>query len=305
MNDTSGWIKIHRSILNWEWWDDHNTTRLFLYCLLEANHEDKKWHGENIERGTFITSLSHLSQNTGLSTQQIRTSLERLISTNEITKKTTNKLTKITICKYDIYQDVQQAEQQAEQQAIQQTNNKQITTTKEYKNIRNKEYKIEDTNVSLSDSKSDEEKIDYDGLIAYWNNTTNGIWGNLKNIENNRKKMVRARIREHGKKTFMFAIQKACQSSYLKSQTWFNFDWLIKPNNFDKLIAGNYNHDQQTQPQICNDNSQLGYMEQIDQQGNRFYMQGKMKVVVPLNAPPRPNSDRCYWSNTRQEWYYD
>ena len=155
MNDTSGWIKIHRSILNWEWWDDHNTTRLFLFCLLEANHEDKKWHGENIERGTFITSLSHLSQNTGLSTQQIRTSLERLISTSEITKKTTNKLTKITICKYDIYQDVQQAEQQIEQQAIQQTNNKQITTTKEYKNIRNKKYKKEDTNVSSKKQKFD------------------------------------------------------------------------------------------------------------------------------------------------------
>lgn len=133
-----GYIKIHRQMLEWEWWSDSNTTRLWLYLLLAANYEDKKWQGITIERGQLVTSLEHLSQQTGLSIQQVRTCIARLKTTNEITSKTTNKYSIITICKYVDYQVNENDEQQAEQQTMQQTNNKQITITKEIKNI-NKE----------------------------------------------------------------------------------------------------------------------------------------------------------------------
>ena len=99
-----GWIKIHRKIINWEWYDDINTKVLFLHLLLTANHEDKKWRGKIIKRGEKITSLSHLSEEIGLSVQQIRTSLSKLKSTNEITIKSTSKYTLISIEKYNDYQ---------------------------------------------------------------------------------------------------------------------------------------------------------------------------------------------------------
>ena len=170
-------------------------------------------------------------------------------------------------------------------------------------NIEDKIEKI-DANASLSDSKPDDEAINYDGLIKYWNEQTKGVWGKLNNIENNRKKMVRARIREHGKKSFMQAILMACQSSYLRGQTWFNFDWMIKPNNFDKLISGNYNHEEQAQQQLEVNKTRLGYNEAIDEQGNRYYLQGygKHKVIVPMDAPPRP-SETMFWSNFTKSWY--
>ena len=121
--DTSGWVKLHRSILQWEWWDEPNTARLFIYCLLKANPTDKQWHGQTIERGSFLTSLASIVKETKLTTQQVRTSLDRLKSTNEITKQSTNGVTKIIITNYDNYQDTQQAKQQG----FQQTSNKQIT----------------------------------------------------------------------------------------------------------------------------------------------------------------------------------
>lgn len=99
-----GWIKIHRKIINWEWYDDINTKVLFLHLLLTANHQNKKWRGQIIKRGQKITSLSHLSKETGLSLQQIRTSLNKLKSTNEITIKSTSKYTLISIEKYSDYQ---------------------------------------------------------------------------------------------------------------------------------------------------------------------------------------------------------
>jgi len=99
-----GWIKIHRKIINWEWYDDINTKVLFLHLLLTANHEDKKWRGQIIKRGQKITSLSHLAKELGLTVKQIRVSLNKLKETNEITNKGTNKFTLITIEKYNDYQ---------------------------------------------------------------------------------------------------------------------------------------------------------------------------------------------------------
>ena len=101
----AGWIKIHRKMVDWEWYHDINTKTLFLHLLLTANHDSKKWQGYLIERGQKITSINHLSSETNLSPQQVRTSLKKLKSTNEITIKTTNKNTLITILKYSDYQD--------------------------------------------------------------------------------------------------------------------------------------------------------------------------------------------------------
>jgi hypothetical protein len=100
-----GWIKIWRSFLKWEWWDDHNTTRLFIYLLLAANYENKKWHGFPVDRGQLITSFANLHKTTGLSVRSIRTCINRLKTTNELTIKTTKKYTIITLCNYDYYQD--------------------------------------------------------------------------------------------------------------------------------------------------------------------------------------------------------
>lgn len=78
---------------------------LFIYLILSANHEPKKWRGITVERGQLITSRKKISEETGLSHQIIRTCIERLKSTSEITSKSTSKYTIITICNYGNYQD--------------------------------------------------------------------------------------------------------------------------------------------------------------------------------------------------------
>ncbi|KAF0130029.1 MAG: hypothetical protein FD155_1815 [Bacteroidetes bacterium] len=125
----TGWIKLHRSILKWEWWDDHNTFRLFTYLLLTVNFEEKKWHGKTIYPGEIVTSLQKLSLETGLSVRQIRTSLTKLFSTNEVTSKNHPGYRVITISNYNKYQSatsIPTSERQA--------SDKRATTTKEYKN---------------------------------------------------------------------------------------------------------------------------------------------------------------------------
>ena len=85
-------------------------------------------------------------------------------------------------------------------------------------------------------------RIDYGKLAQYWNEKTKGVFGIVESIENNRRKIVRARIRDKGKKAFMEAIDKVCASTFLAGAAWFNFDWLIRPNNFDKVMSGNFDN---------------------------------------------------------------
>lgn len=125
MTNQQGWIKLHRQILEWEWYSDNNCFRLFLHLLLKANHKEKRFKGLELKTGSIITSRDLLARETGLSSQQIRTALSKLISTNEITSVTSSQGTIIQIVRYEKYQ-VATNEITNEQP----TNNQQVTTNK-------------------------------------------------------------------------------------------------------------------------------------------------------------------------------
>lgn len=100
----SGWIKIHRQILDWEWYSDINAFRLFMHLILKANHKEKKFKGLVLNAGSVVTSRDILAIEIGLSVQQIRTALNKLKSTNEITIKSNSQGTVIQIVNYSKYQ---------------------------------------------------------------------------------------------------------------------------------------------------------------------------------------------------------
>jgi len=171
----SGWIKIHRSILDWEWYEDTNTFRLFIHLILKANHKDKNYKGKLIKRGSLVTGRELLSVETGLSIQQIRTCLERLKSTNEITIKSSSKGTEIQVVKYNEYQLVTN-----DVTNNQPTSNQQVTTNKNVKNIKNeKEY-------------SNIESIDFDVLLKFINDSFDR---KFRLINDKAKKQFKARLK--------------------------------------------------------------------------------------------------------------
>lgn len=177
----SGWIKLHYKIADWEWYKDTNTMRLFLHILLKANYTAKRWQGLDILPGQFVTSRETLAFETGLSEQQIRTSLNKLKSTSEITSTTTSKYTLITVSNWIEYQ---QGNQPINQQSTsnQPADNQQVTTTKEYK----KEIKKEDNNIELL-SKEKPKKISINELsvdsIAQWLNQKRALGKYLSHDE--------------------------------------------------------------------------------------------------------------------------
>ena len=136
----SGWIKIHRQIIDWEWFTDTTTFRVFLQLLLKANHKEKKYRGMVLKVGTIITSRDILAFETSLSVQQVRTALDKLKSTNEITIKTSSQGTIIEVVNYSKYQIVTN-----EVTNKQPTSNQQVTTNKNEKKEKNEKEVILDS----------------------------------------------------------------------------------------------------------------------------------------------------------------
>ncbi len=132
MESKNTFIKLNRKILDWEWYKDANTFKLFIHLLLTANVKDKKWQGIIVKRGELITSIPNLSKSTGLSAQEVRTAIKHLILTGEITDSSSPRFRIISIKNYGKYQDVNR---QTNRQLTdcQQTPNRQLTATKESK----------------------------------------------------------------------------------------------------------------------------------------------------------------------------
>lgn len=101
-----GWVKIHRRILDWEWYSDLPARTLFLHLILTVNHTDASFRNRPIIRSQRWTSIGHLASETGLSVKQVRAAIEKLESTGEIDTQGASDGTMITICKYDSYQEI-------------------------------------------------------------------------------------------------------------------------------------------------------------------------------------------------------
>lgn len=137
------YIKLSRNILSWEWYGNINTCRLFIHMLLKANWKEGKFEGKTIPRGSFVSSLPKLAEETALTIREVRTAISHLKSTGELTCKSYSKYTVFTVKNYCLYQI---SDTQNDRQATgKRHSNDILTTTIEEK----KEGNIkEDTNVS-------------------------------------------------------------------------------------------------------------------------------------------------------------
>lgn len=99
-----GYIKIHRKFRDWEWYSEPVVKDVFLHLLITASWEDSRYKGHEIKAGQTIITVSGLASELGVSTRQVRTAIEKLESTGEITRKTTNRFTVVTVENWSLYQ---------------------------------------------------------------------------------------------------------------------------------------------------------------------------------------------------------
>ena len=102
----NGYVKLYRSLLKWEWYDDVNTKVVFLHLLLTVSIEDSRWHGTVIRRGSRVSSYAVLAKETRLSVDMVRTAIKHLESTGEVTRYKYPKYTVFAINNFDKFQSV-------------------------------------------------------------------------------------------------------------------------------------------------------------------------------------------------------
>ena len=158
-------IYLWRSILDTSFYKNPLTCHLAIHLMLSAAWKDHKIMvgGKEvlIMRGQVPTGRNKLSDETGLSPQNIRTCLKHLKKCGFLTIKSTKQLSIITLCKYNSYQTHQPTTQPSKQP----TPNQRLTNDQPLQNKGNKgnNKKIygEFKNVRLTDEEFEKLKIKF------------------------------------------------------------------------------------------------------------------------------------------------
>ena len=90
---SEGWIKLHRSIKDWQHYQEPTVMLVWIDLLLSAN-----------ARGELFTSVAVVSKRTGLDAKTIRKALDKLESSGEIVKAGSTNGTEIVIQNFSKYQ---------------------------------------------------------------------------------------------------------------------------------------------------------------------------------------------------------
>lgn len=274
-----GWIRLHRKIAEWEWFDNANMVQLFIYLLAKANATNKTWQGISINRGQVVCSQQAITTNLGMQRQTLRTCLKKLERTGEITIKSTKRFTLITICKYDDYQYVDGGSQPTTNQEV--TNNQPTTNH----NVRIQKERIERKNSSLrsefskagpathtreGEAGTDEKSQGVVSTEAEQGGSAEAAEGapnapqpeavmelfnaavrdkripKIAKMTERRASAIHARVSEYGSEAIATVIAKAATSVFLNGggakQFVATFDWIFLPNNFPKILEGNFDN---------------------------------------------------------------
>ncbi len=127
-------MKLYRDILDWEWYSDMNTFRVYIHMILSANWQDGRFRGVEIRRGSLVSSYAKLAEATGLSEKNVRTAIKHLEKTGEVASRGYNKFSIFTLKNYDKYQGMG-----VEGTSDGHTTGEQVATIEEVKKERNKE----------------------------------------------------------------------------------------------------------------------------------------------------------------------
>jgi hypothetical protein len=246
MNDNLGWIKLHRALLDKTIWQNSTPEQktILITLLLMANHEPNQWEWKGkkyiVKSGEFITSLEKIVAKCGkgITTQNVRSALKRFEKLQFLTNESTKQNRLIKIENWSLYQDEENQPNKATNKEVtndQQRPNKEVTTNKNDKNDKN------DKNIfnNLSIDKL------FVPLIQKWNELPDTISKiSTMKKDTQRYKMLTQRINEYGADKVLEAIEQIKRSSFLLGKNdrgWtITFEWFVKPNNFIKVLEGNY-----------------------------------------------------------------
>ena len=242
MDDNKGWIKVFRQLRDcWVWkTKPFSKGQAWIDLLLKANHKDTKilFNGNltTIKRGQILTSIRKLVDEWGWSKNTVTKFLNLLEDDGMLTRESDNHRTLITIENYSVFQCVEDTESPQNDTHPNPHSNPQgshtLTTNKNDKNDKNVNNNISSSLHSVVDA--------WNSLSEYGIKSISKLTSGTKRYDN-----LVARLKKYGLDDVIKAIENIKHSDFLQGNTgnWFiTFDWFVKPNNFPKVLEGNYNN---------------------------------------------------------------
>lgn len=245
----NGWIKLHRKMKDWGWWASPNHRVLFTELLIRATHKHSIWRNVQLEPGQLVTGRKQLAKWTGLSEQQVRTALNDLKSTNEITTISTSRFSIITIINWDTYQGDADNKQPSKQPALQPTDNQQITTFKNVKNVKKVNNNKKPKQEAMQKELIPEKDVFMSQVLSKWNEMAQQ--NHLRTI----RKMTPERTAKFNKAIKVIPdlsdwkklIDQVPRDKFRMgggNTGWTaNFDWLFRNENYIKILEEAENYD--------------------------------------------------------------
>lgn len=216
----SSWIKLFRDI-NKHWiWQNSDYLKWWLDILLEVNHAPAKVVINNkiydCNRGEKLYSLDTWAARWGTNKSKARRFLQLLQNDNMIVLKSETQTTRLTVCKYDTYQDMRHADE---------------THLKRKRNGDETHLTPIEEGKEEKEGKEEINTINFDKLLSFLNSKTKR---KFKIINEATKKKYRARLKEgYTSKDIANAIENAVNSDYHKEN---NFTYLT-PEFFSRAVT--------------------------------------------------------------------
>lgn len=217
-NLSQGWIKLYRSCLENGWIKNHRLWIFWSYCLLKASHKEYTALIGNqqisLKPGDFIFGLKKAASETNLTIRQIRTCIDSLKTLQNMTIKTTNKFSIISLNNWAFYQG------DTEETTRKTTRNRQTTCNiQEVKELKNIKPSIQNESLEhfISFWKAYPKRQAKQAAIQTWNklNPSNGT---LELILSSLEKQKA--YKEHLKKTSQFCPEWPLPSTWLNGRRW-------------------------------------------------------------------------------------
>lgn len=242
-----GWIKLRRDITkHWVFQNAEYFKWWFELIAMAAWRDHKVMHDTHLitlKRGQTISSVATLSRLWGRSAPTIIRFLKLLENEGMITREVLYRQTPIiTICNYATYQV--QVDTQVDTQVETQVDTMLYRDRRKEKKDK-KEKMLSNDNMQKAEAKFDAEEIREIFNREMFDKPIPKVRGKLKG---QRLAFLTARVREYGIDAVREAIAKAAKSDFLNGGGGrgfiASFEWIFRPNNFPKVLDGNFDNRQ-------------------------------------------------------------
>ena len=225
-------------LCKWAAWID-------LVSMAEFKNGTTYRHGVEVEtkRGCVYKSVRYLADRWRWSTNKVLRYLRTLEKQGKTETQKSNVINCISILNYERYQG--DGDTNGDTNGDTSKNNKNNKEIKESKAAKAATSAGADAQAKATDSA----KIDFNSFTEFFNKTMDEAGAQisrLRTISPKRKAALNARCREHGKTALAEVVRKAAVSDFLNGGGGrafvADFDWLMRPNNFPKVLDGNYDN---------------------------------------------------------------